>query len=256
MKEQINWLTSAQANECLYEWLVKLLQPEGFTEHAAQANILLRVKEHYIQMVRREIREEESIIKLIVAPMWTYRDSWCFGRNIHLKYDDSVAHGRNNYTILAYKQETSPRVFYKQDELIRVWDASISPQLCGEVIGFYNGMCFGKYIQYCEEEDGKTWDFGYTDCESRLFTRGYNCLWKKEYGKGVEYLEEAVRESEKYLLMLEAWGEQAAPEYLRDLSVGKDMVELIHHKEPGWEGIIHERLECLEKDVLEKKFHL
>lgn len=253
MKEQINWITPTEANDYLYEQLVELLKPEGFTEYAYQANTLLRAREHYIQMVCREIREEETIIRLTVAPLWTYRESRCFGRDIRLKYGDSVAYGRNNYTIIAFKQRTSKRVFYKLDELIQVWDTAISPQLCGEVIDFYDRMHFDDYVRYCEEEGDKTWDFRYTDSESRFFTRGYNCLWKKQYRDGKEYLEKAIAESEKYLNMLEAWGGQADSGYLQDMNTGKEIVEIINRSEPGWEETVQVRLEQLERDTLEKK---
>ena len=285
MKEQINWITSAQANEYIYEWLSEALRPKGFiltsaktfqflpvtccisghhatgrkenltareyTKHASLEKTLARAGEHYIQTVCQEIRDGETVIRMAVAPMWTYRDSWCFGRYIRLKYADSVAYGRNNYTIIAYTQRTSERVYYQLDELARVWNTAILPQLHTELIDFYDRMNFETYTQICEEEKDKTWDFRYTDSESRFFTKGYNCLWKKQYEEGRALMEKAIREAEKYLAMLEAWGEQADSRYLRDMNAGKEFLEILIQREPGWEEAVQVRLGQLEQDVLE-----
>ena len=60
-------------------------------------------------------------------------------------------------------------------------------------------------------------------------------------------------EAEKYLAMLEAWGEQADPRYLQDMNAGKEIAEMLNQREPGWEEAVQVRLGQLEKDVLEKK---
>lgn len=253
MKEQINWITSAQANEYIYEWLAEALLPKGFTEYASLKRTLARAGEHYIQTVCQEIKDGETVIKMAVAPMWTFRDSWCFGRYIRLKYADSVAYGRNSYAIIAFKQKTSERVFYQLDELARVWNTAMFPQLHTELIDFYDSMNFETYTQICEEEKDKTWDFRYTDSEGRFFTRGYNCLWKKQYEDGRALMEKATMEAEKYLAMLEAWGEQADSRYLQDMNAGKEIVEMLNQRKPGWEEAVQARLGQLEKDVLGKK---
>ena len=72
MKEQIDWITSAQANEYIYERLTEVLLPKGFTEYASSAKTLARAGEHHIQMICQEIIEEETVIKMSVVPMWTY----------------------------------------------------------------------------------------------------------------------------------------------------------------------------------------
>ncbi len=46
MKEQINWITSAQANEYIYERLAEALLPKGFTEHASLQRNLAKAGEH------------------------------------------------------------------------------------------------------------------------------------------------------------------------------------------------------------------
>lgn len=255
MKEQIDWITSAQANKYIYDRLAEALLPEGFTEYASLAGTLARAREHHIQMVSQEIRDGETVLRMAVAPMWTCRDSQCFGRYIRLKYDESVAYGRNNYTIIAFKQKTSPRVYYKLDELVHVWDTAILPQIHTEIMDVYNSMDFEVCSQYCEEED-RAWEFWFTDSESRFFTRGYNCLWKRQYEEGKVWIEKAIAETERYLVMLEAWGEQAAPEYLRDMENGRQILEILNRGKTGWEEKVRDRLDQLEKAVLEKKFDL
>lgn len=253
MKEQIVWITSAQANEYIYERLTEVLLPKGFTEYASSAKTLARAGEHHIQMVYQEIIEEETVIKMSVVPMWTYQDRGCFGRYIRLKYSESVAYGRNSYTIIAYKQKTSKRVYYRLDELAHVWDTAMFPQLHTELIDSYDSMNFAAYAQLCEEERDKTWDFWFPYSESRLFTRGYNCLWKDKYDEGRVWIEKAIAEAERYLVMLEAWGEQADARYLQDLNAGKEIADIIDQRKPGWEEAVHGRLSGLEKEVLEKK---
>lgn len=253
MKEQINWITSEQANEYIYERLAEALLPKGFAEHASLERTLARAGEHYIQTVCQEIKDGETVIKMAVAPMWTYRDSWCFGRHIRLRYADSAAYGRNSYTIIAFKQKTSERVYYQLDELARVWNAALLPQLHTELIDFYDSMNFETYTRICEEEKDKTWDFRYTDSESCFFTRGYNCLWRKQYEDGRALMEKATIEAEKYLAMLETWGGQADSRYLQDMNAGKEIAEMLNQRKPGWEEAVRVRLGQLEKDVLEKK---
>lgn len=252
MKEQISWITSAQANEYIYERLAEALLPEGFTECASLTRTLARAGEHYIQTVCQEIRDEETVIRMAVAPMWTYQNRWCFGRYIRLRYSDSVAYGRNNYTIIAFRQRTSQRIYYKRDELAHVWDTAILPQLHTDLLDFYDSMNFESYTQLCEEEKDKTWDFRFSDSESRLLTRGYNCVWKRQYEEGRALIEKAIAEAERYLAMLEAWGEQASPEYLNDMNAGKQILEILSRSEPGWEEAVCGKLGRLEKDALGK----
>ena len=117
-------------------------------------------------------------------------------------------------------------------------------------------MNFETYTQICEEEKDNTWDFRYTDSESCLFTRGYNCLWKKRYEDGRALMEKAIAEAEKYLAMLEAWGEQADSRYLQDMNAGKEIAGILSQRESGWEEAVRIRLGQLEKGVLEKKLRL
>lgn len=243
MEEQIEWITSKQVNEYINKQLEKLLLCEGFKK-GIQKEGLLRLKEHHIQMIC-PFGLEEIKLKLIIAPIWIYRDSYHHSKNLRLKWSNKPNLLSNVYTDIAFKQKISSKIFYKKEEFFNVWDTVILPQVQKEIIDMYAKMDFDTYAFMCENGSDQDWKVGYEDAVCRNLVIGYNRLWNKQYEKGKSYLENAIAEMEKMPVGLSAKGE-----YAQDMENAKVILEVYEKRETGWEEMISNKLMLMEDTTL------
>ena len=246
MEKQIEWITSRQANEYINEQLEKLLLCEDFKKNLQESS-LLRLKEHHIQMVCREIRSEEIKIKLVISPVWIYCDNYHHIKNMRLKWSNKSNLISNIYTDIAYKQKISQKMFYKNEELLNVCDTVILPQIQEEIIGLYAKIDFNTYALLCENKSEQDWKVDHEDAVCQNLILGYNYFWKKQYERGKIYLKNAILNKEK---VSAGYGEKK--EYAQDIENAKVILEVYDKREADWEKVIFNKLTIMEDTTMQR----
>lgn len=256
MGEQIDLITSAEANKYIYQQLKQLLLPEGFIVRPGKSKYLVRLRDHNIQMVYQEILYGQTYLQVILVPAWTYQEGWFFANRIILKRTNAAGVDSNFYHDAAFRQGTSLKTYYDRTELARMWKDGIHPQLQEEVIDFFNKMDFDAFAELCENRGSRRMHYGSSSPACALFAAGYSQLLKRQYEKGEEYLRQAVTEAQKKIAEAEPYGGLSDPMYAVDLGKGTEVLEILEKRGPGYQEAIESKLALLEKEAVAQNYQI
>lgn len=242
--------TSTQVNNFFGKELRKLLKPYGFIDSFKRKRYFVKARNHFVQVIFQEIIDGISYIQLIVAPAFTYQEGWFFfGERINLDHSGEEL-SYNDYSRLAIR-ETTGKAYYKINDLISLWNDSIVMQIQEEVISRLEQVDFREYQIFCEEGGGNFFHYGSSNNSVRFYAAGYNCIWQQDYERGEYFIKKGLKAAEELLDARKKLGGDD-PLFNQDYNVAGKILEILQQKETGWENLLEEKLNFLEKDALEK----
>lgn len=256
MEEEINLVTSVEANKYIWQQVKQLLATKGFIVRPNNSKYMVRLREHHLQMVYQDIVHGTTRLGMIIVPAWTYQGGWFFCNTIHLQRTNSTVAGGNFYSDAAYRQSASLKTYYDIYELVKMWDEAILPQLQKELIEYFDNMDFHAYASICENRGDRIMGYG-SSCDGvRLLAIGYNSLWMQQYAKGEEYIKRAIIEMQKTKVLRESCGGVIDPMFALDIRKGEEILSALENKGLDMEDNIRNMLSLLEKDAMEQNFHV
>ncbi len=263
MEEDINLVTSVEANKYIWQQVKQLLVLRNFIACPGKPKCMVRLREHYLQMVYQEIAYGATSLAIIVIPAWTYQNGWFFVNRISLRRTNTTLDsGLNLYSEAAYRQSTSSKTYYNMPELVKMWGEVILPQLQKELVEYFDKMDFCAYVSICENKGDGILRYG-SSCDGvRLLAIGYNCLWTQQYEKGEVYIRKAIKEMQGLKARRESSNSATdleTTEYLMfnlDLTNGEEVLNILEHRGADMEWIIRNKLFMLEKKAMDKNIHI
>lgn len=261
-EEKINFITSVEANKYIWQQVKQLLAVRGYIVCPNKSKYMVRLREHFLQMVYQEILYGATELKIIVIPAWTYQDGWFFVNRISLHRSNTAVAGLNLYSEAAYRQSVSLKAYYDISELVKMWDEAISPQLQKELIEYFDNMDFYAYAGLCENRGDNFLKYR-SSCDAvRLLAIGYNSLWMRQYEKGKEHIQKAIiemREIKKRRGSFNGMTSEVTEEdstFDLDLRNGEKILTILESCNSNIEEMVEDMLCQLEKDAMEKTVHI
>lgn len=255
MEEEINLITSAEANKYLWQQVKQLLTARGFIVCPNKPKYMVRLREHYLQMVYQEISYGATNLRAIVLPAWTYQEGWFFSSRISLRRTNTNIAGLNLYSEAAYRQNTSLKTYFDRSELVTMWEEAIHPQLQEELIEYFDNMDFQAYADICVNRGDRSLRYG-SSCDGvRLLAIGYNSLWMQQYEKAREFIRKAIAVMQELEKRRAGVADQDSM-FLLDLRNGEEILGVLESSIPDREKKITEMLCGIERSAMERTMHI
>jgi len=201
MDTETYWNTT-DLNKFVYQQTKMLCEANGFVLSPRRAKTLVRIKGHFIQIVRPEISYSHTEIRFGVSPTTSFMEV-IFADNVVFprKTNDRGVKFCNNYYMVGIDMNNIKWV-YDSEQMKAVWDEVVGPQIKTEVISVLNSIDFEQYFSLCEQRRYATLRCGInpgTDNAVWHMARGHNRIWEGSITDSVPLLERALQGNKKHI---------------------------------------------------------
>lgn len=188
------WSTT-EANKYLYQQLKAMCEDNGFVLSPRKGKHFVRIAEHYVQIVWPEISYNRTLIHVSLSSSGSFAN--------HTYADKSFCpHGEKKddiysvYYDLAIEDTASYKEFYDIQRLKTLWTDIIEPQFSLEIFSCLDAFSFERFMIMSEKRgyDGfQTWSNPKNEGAMYLLSMGYGELWKGNFEKSIQLLEQAAK---------------------------------------------------------------
>lgn len=187
------WSTT-EVNKFLYRQIKTLCEAEGFVLSPRKGKHLVRIAEHFIQVVYPEVSRSRTRVHLLVSPAGSFANYFYAKKTLPAlgnRKDDIYS----SYLDLAAEGPGSCKQFYDIRQMKALWTEVIRPQLHQEVFSCLDAFGFDRFMLLSQTQrcDG----FQYCSCPAnddalRFFAMGHGEIWKENLGKSIALLQQAL----------------------------------------------------------------
>ena len=202
MDYELLW-SSSQVNQYLFKQLRDLCKKHGFKVSPKHRKKLVRVKEHYIEIIFPEVIYMDTWFHMQVASTSSFAQYYYFDKRIIPCVANDKNLPYNFYSKLAVEDKTTSKLYYSPKKIETAWNEAISIQVQENIIDYFNNLNFPKPVELSKKEAG---DGILTYCPSpgtndALFylTIAYNEIWLGNISASIPLLEKAAQGYEKSL---------------------------------------------------------
>ena len=248
MDTETYWNTT-DLNKFVYQQTKMLCEANGFVLSPRRAKTLVRIKGHFIQIVRPEISYSHTEIRFGVSPTTSFMEV-IFADNVVFprKTNDRGVKFCNNYYMVGIDMNNIKWV-YDSEQMKAVWDEVVGPQIKTEVIAVLDTINFEQYFSLCEQRRYCTLRCGInpgTDNAVWHMARGHNRIWEGNITDSVPLLERALQGNKKHIDCYKD------PRIQEEYSSIQELLTIIKNRDADIEARILDYMQDLEQAALNK----
>ncbi len=192
------WSTT-ETNKFLYQQLKVMCENNGFVLSPRKGKHLVRIAEHYVQIVCPEISYNRTLIHVLLSPAGSFANH-IYAEKIFCPHGEKKDDIYSVYYDFAIEEPTSHKEFYDIQKMKALWADIIEPQFDQEIFSCLDAISFDRFMIMSEKRgcDGfQQWSSPKNDGAMRLLSMGYGELWIGNFEKGTLLLEQAANGFQK-----------------------------------------------------------
>lgn len=193
MNPEKYWSTT-EVNKFLYQQLKTMCTAGGFVLSPRKGKHLVRIAQHFIQIVYPEVTRNRTRVHVLVSPTGSFANYFYAKKTLPAlgnRKDDIYS----SYLDLAVEDPESYKQFYDIRQMKTLWTEVIEPQFEQEIFSCLDTFGFDLFMLLSETQrcDG----FQYCSCPAnddalRFLAMGYGEIWKENLGKSIALLQKAL----------------------------------------------------------------
>lgn len=187
------WSTT-EMNKFLYQQLKAMCEANSFVLSPRKGKHLVKIAEHFIQIVCPEVSYGRTRIHVLVSPAGSF-SNFFYAKKTFTPHGDRKDDIYSFYCNLAIEDTTSNKEFYDIQQMKTLWTEVIEPQFNQEIFSCLDAFNFGRFLFLSEMQrcDG----FQYCSCPGnddalRFLAMGYGSIWRENFGKSIPLLQQAL----------------------------------------------------------------
>ena len=243
--------SATEMNKFLYQQLKAMCQANGFVLSPRRAKHMVRISEHYTEVVFPEISYSRTVVHVLLFLFFFCADHYYAGKKIHPRRSNDPDIFINSYDELAVDDPSSFKQFFNIAQMKAVWAEVIEPQLNREIFACLDAFRYDDFLILSDKQ--RCGDFHYGSSPGnhdapRFFAMGCGELWAGNREQSIPLLEEALARYQKGIDQSIQIGHEAALYKRRDYSAAAQLLSVL--KEGGAQ--ILDTLQGLERVALNK----
>lgn len=196
MEHESLW-TSSQTNQYLFKQLRDLCKKQGFKVSPKHRKTLIRIKEHYVEIIFPEVIYMETRFHMQVASTSSFAKYYYFDKKITPCKTNDKNWTDNFYSQLAIEDKITSKRYYSPEKIEKAWNEAISVQVQESMIDYFDKFDFIKFVELSKQKRG---DGTLSYCPSpatndalHYLTMAYNEIWLGNLSASVPLLERAAQ---------------------------------------------------------------
>ena len=187
------WSTT-EMNKFLYQQLKAMCEANGFVLSPRKGKHLVKIAEHFVQIVCPEVSYGRTRIHVLVSPAGSFANH-IYAEKVFCPHGDKKEDIYSVYYDLAIEDATSYKEFYDIQQMKTLWAEIIEPQFNHEIFSCLNAFSFVHFLNLSESWscDGFQYSISHkNDNAMSYLSLGYGEIWKGNFEKGILLLEKAL----------------------------------------------------------------
>lgn len=253
--EYTEFWTSSEVNKYLFQELKKLCQLHGFILSPKKRKKLVRVKEHYIEIIFPEVVYYNTKIHMQVAPTTTYQDCYCFDKKVILRKSKDMSVSENYYSSLAISDKNSSKLYYDPNVIKKIWNDVIAQQLEETVISYFDQFNFNNYVSLAQQGYDGVLSYCHSpgmDDALRFLSMAHNEIWKGNYEEGAAPLKRAISGYSKSINNSLVFNREIDEKDQKDYDSSLELLSIIEKRKADIKNRLYDKLNNLEQIALQE----
>lgn len=187
------WSTT-EMNKFLYQQLKAMCEANGFVLSPRKGKHLVKIAEHFVQIVCPEVSYGRTRIHVLVSPAGSFANH-IYAEKVFCPHGDKKDDIYSVYYDLAIEDATSYKEFYDIQQMKTLWAEIIEPQFDYEIFSCLNAFSFVHFLSLSESWscDGFQYSISHKNDNALSFlSLGYGEIWKGNFEKSISLLERAL----------------------------------------------------------------
>ena len=187
------WSTT-EMNKFLYQQLKAMCEANGFVLSPRKGKHLVKIAEHFVQIVWPEISYNRTLIHVLVSPAGSYKNH-IYAEKTFCPHGDKKEDIYSVYYDLAIEDTTSYKEFYDIQQMKSLWEEIIHPQFNKEIFSCLKAFSYARFLILSETWSCDGFQYGIThknDNALSFLSLGYGEIWKGNFEKSISLLERAL----------------------------------------------------------------
>ncbi|RKJ42968.1 hypothetical protein D7X98_17765 [bacterium 1XD8-76] len=187
------WSTT-EMNKFLYQQLKTMCEADGFVLSPRKGKHLVKIAEHFVQIVWPEISYNRTRIHVLVSPAGSYAN-YFYAQKTFTPHGNRKDDIYSFYCDLAIDDSTSYKQFYDIQQMKTLWTEVIEPQFRQEIFSCLDVFGYDRFLFLSEKQ--KCNGLQYCSCPGnddalRFLAMGYGDIWKEDFAKSIPLLCQAL----------------------------------------------------------------
>lgn len=245
------WSTT-EANKFLYQQIKALCEAEGFVLSPRKGRHLVRIAEHFVQIVFPEVSRNRTRLHLLVSPAGSF-SNYYYAKKTLAALGNRNGDIYSSYLDLAVEDPESRRQVFPVQPMKNLWTQTIEPRLRQDIFACLDGFGFDRFLLLSGTLrcDG----FQYCSCPAnddalRFFAMGYGELWRENLGKSVSLLQTALDGFQRGMEQSERLGNAVPEDDRENHAAARELLSMLEKGDGTAQ--VKGRLEELERTALNK----
>ena len=146
------WSTT-EMNKFLYQQLKTMCEANGFVLSPRKGKHLVKIAEHFVQIVCPEVSYGRTRIHVLVSPAGSFANH-IYAEKVFCPHGDKKEDIYSVYYDLAIEDATSYKEFYDIQQMKTLWAEIIEPQFDHEIFSCLNAFSFLHFLNLSESWSG------------------------------------------------------------------------------------------------------
>lgn len=244
--------TTTEMNKFLYQQLKAMSEANGFVLSPRKGKHLIKIGEHFTQIVCPEVSYGRTRIHVCVAPAGS------FANHIYAK-KTFTPHGNRKddrysfYCDLAIEDGASYKMFYNIEQMKTLWAEIIEPEFRREIFSCLAAFSYNHFLALSEKP--RCEGFQYCSCPGnddalRSLAMGYGEIWQGNFEKSIPLLQQAANGFQKSIERDKQLGrEEAADDWENDVAI-KEVLALL--QKGAERAQVIDKMQSIERTALNK----
>ena len=248
------WSTT-EMNKFLYQQLKAMCEANGFVLSPRKGKKLVRVSEHYTEVVYPEISYGRTVIHVLLFSAASFADHCYADKKIHPRRSNKENVFINSYDELAVDDPASYKQFFNIEQMKTVWTEVIERQLNREIFSCLNSFHYDYFLILSDQQ--RYGNFHYMSSPGdhdapRFFAMGCGKLWAGNWEKSIPLLEEALIRYKRGINQSLQMGYEADPYMLGDYDTVAKLLSMLKENGAGRQNQVLDTLQNFEQIALNK----
>ena len=206
-----------------------MCEANGFVLSPRKGKHLVKIAEHFVQIVCPEVSYGRTRIHILVSPAGSFADH-IYAEKVICPHGDKKEDIYSVYYDLAIEDATSYKEFYDIQQMKTLWEEIIEPQFTHEIFSCLNTFSFEHFLILSE-----AWSCdGFQYCKSskrdnalRFLSLGYGEIWKENFEKSIPLLEQALRGFKKGIELDKKFGREISVDDQENYDTVQEVLSMI-----------------------------
>ena len=239
-------------NKFLYQQLKAMCEANGFVLSPRKGKHLVKIAEHFVQIVCPEVSYGRTRIHVLVSPAGSFANH-IYAEKVFCPHGDKKEDIYSVYYDLAIEDATSYKEFYDIQQMKILWAEVIEPQFNHEIFSCLSSFGFEHFLVLSE-----SWNCDGFQCSIspkkdhalRFLSMGYGEIWNGNFEKSILLLERALCGLKKGIELNKRSGREVSVDDQENYDTIQEVLSMIQRGDT--KAQIIDKMQEIERNALNK----